>query len=115
MKFYKNTFILLALLYCSANAFSQTAASRPLICYGTVTNPGPLCLIVFKNKLYAMESRLVDSLIRPKTIKSLRIEKEARAAAIYGSRAANGMVVIEIDDADTRREFDRLEPYLSKF
>ena len=84
MKFYKITFILLVLLYCSGNAFSQTETSRPLICYGTVTPPGPICLIVFKNKLYAMEGRLVDSLIRPKTIKSLRIEKEARAAAFYG-------------------------------
>ncbi|PWS26688.1 hypothetical protein DHW03_17935 [Pedobacter yonginense] len=59
-----------------------------------------------------MEARLIDSLIKPKSIKSLKVEKDAAAAAIYGYRAGNGLVLIEIHRRYWKSEFPRLKPYL---
>jgi len=55
---------------------------------------------------------VVDSLIKPKTIKSLKVESDGAGAAIYGYRAANGVVIIEIEKHNWKSEFPKLQPFL---
>nr|WP_295865997.1 hypothetical protein [uncultured Chitinophaga sp.] len=51
--------------------------------------------------------------MKDETAESMTIEKEPKASAIYGSRAANGVVIIVIKDAIARKEYKKLKPYLS--
>lgn len=74
--------------------------------------PGPWCLVLINNRHYAIECGLIDSLIKPKSIKSLKVEKDDAMAAIYGYRAGNGIVIIEIEKRNWKSEFPRLNPYL---
>lgn len=55
--------------------------------YGTLNNTNPLILID------GVEGRLSE--INPNDIESISVLKDAASAAIYGSRAANGVVLIE--------------------
>ncbi len=73
---------------------------------------GPWCLVLINNRHYAIECGLIDSLIKPKSIRSLKVEKDAAVAAIYGYRAGNGIVIIEIEKRNWKSEFPRLKPYL---
>ena len=113
MKFYKPLLLLVLMLSFSSIVFCQTGTLRPS--RSTPVPSGPLCVMIFKNQNYTIESHLVDSLVNPKTIKSLIIEKDARATALYGSRAANGLVLIVIEDKLAEKEFKRLERFLAKF
>lgn len=116
MKFRKTTFLLLSCIFIVSTALSQTAAPIRIVCQSTPVPQGPLYLLIFKKKkLYTIEKRLADSLFNPKTFKSISIEKGVKATAIYGSRAANGVVIIEIDEAHARKEYKRLKPYMAKF
>lgn len=111
MKYYKFVFIITLLLFCGISGFSQTEPTKRLVSRSTIP-PGPLCLLVFKDKTYIIENRLVDSLVRPKNIKSLKIENDAKVTAIYGSRAANGLITIIFEDKKANKELDRMKPYL---
>ncbi|MDD2953567.1 MAG: TonB-dependent receptor [Parabacteroides sp.] len=55
--------------------------------YGTLNNTDPLILID------GVEGRMSD--VNPSDIASMTVLKDAASAAIYGSRAANGVVLIE--------------------
>lgn len=55
--------------------------------YGTLNNTDPLILID------GIEGRMSD--VNPNDIASMTVLKDAASAAIYGSRAANGVVLIE--------------------
>lgn len=95
-----------------SNAFCQQPIKTIPPSFATRIPPGPWCLILINNKHYSIKCRLVDSLIKPKTIKSLKIESDNPATAIYGYRAANGLVLIEIRRRFWRRDFPRLQPFL---
>ena len=117
MKSFRIIYILLLVSLCSTAVFAQkdTVRRGMIPSQAQIIPPGPLCLLVFKHKYYVIEGRLVDSLVNPKTIKSIAVEKEIRAATIYGSRAANGVVIMHVEDKLAKEEFDRLEPFLIKF
>ena len=53
-------------------------------------------------------------MINPNTIEKVAVLKDAAATAIYGVRAAKGVIVVIIKNADSRKEFNRLKPYLEK-
>jgi TonB-linked SusC/RagA family outer membrane protein len=55
--------------------------------YGTLNNTNPLILID------GIEGRLAE--INPNDIESISVLKDAASAAIYGSKAANGVILIE--------------------
>ncbi|WP_084240070.1 TonB-dependent receptor plug domain-containing protein [Pedobacter africanus] len=115
-KFYVTAVFLFALLFCGSTAFSQTAAPTKIVCYATPPPQGPLYVLVFKKKTrYTMDGKVIGSIVNPNTIKSINIQKDAKATAIYGSRAANGVVIIEIDKKHARKEYNRLKPHLDKF
>jgi len=80
--------------------------------FSTKVPPGPWCVVMINNQHYTINCRLIDSLIKPKSIKSLKVEKEGDGAAIYGYRAGNGIVVIEIQRRYWKSEFPKLKPYL---
>ncbi|WP_162237768.1 TonB-dependent receptor plug domain-containing protein [Pedobacter sp. Leaf41] len=53
-------------------------------------------------------------MINPNTIEKVEVLKDAAATAIYGVRAANGIIVVTMKNADSKKEFNRLKPYLEK-
>ncbi|MEM6768606.1 MAG: TonB-dependent receptor plug domain-containing protein, partial [Bacteroidota bacterium] len=62
--------------------------------------------------LYVIDGTFADNMnfLNPKDIESIEVLKDASSAAIYGSRAANGVVIISTkrgsDDGRTRISFD---------
>ena len=114
MRFPKTVLLLVIILCCSSNLFSQSPPPE-LIVRDKLPLPGPLCLIVFKGIAYSIEGESIDSLIVPKTIKRLKIEKADAAWEIYGSRAVNGVVIIIIDDNVASKEYYRLKPYITRY
>ncbi len=113
IKIYQSLLLVVAMIFFSTTAFTQTGSIRPS--YSTPIPSGPLCMMLFKDKYYIIESHLVDSLVNPKAIKSLIVEKDAKATALYGARAANGLVLMVIEDKMMNKEFKRLKSYLTKF
>lgn len=79
-----------------------------------VTKPpfGPWCLVVINYRYCNKDCRLIESLIKPKYIESLKVETGGTGAAMEGYRAANGIVVIEIEKRNWKSEFPKLKPYL---
>lgn len=63
--------------------------------YGTLNNTDPLILID------GVEGRMSD--VNPSDIASMTVLKDAASAAIYGSRAANGVVLIETKKGEGER------------
>ena len=106
--------LLVVLLCCTSSLFSQVPSSK-LNIRDKLAFPGPLCLVLFNNTAYSIESKLVNSLIVAKTIKSLKIEKADDAWKVYGARAVNGVVIISINDNVAIQEYDRLKSYLTKY
>jgi len=70
----------------------------------------PLWIIVFNKKNYVLKSEFASSL-NPNTIENLNISKDAAATALYGVRAANGVIVVTIKKTESRKEYKRLKPY----
>jgi TonB-linked SusC/RagA family outer membrane protein len=62
--------------------------------YGTLNNTDPLILID------GIEGRMAE--LNPNDIASITVLKDAASAAIYGSRAANGVILIETKRGDDR-------------
>jgi hypothetical protein len=114
MKVHKTVLLLGVILCCTSSVFSQVPSAE-LHIRDKLALPWPLCLVMFKDRAFSIESKLVDSLIVPKTIKSLKIEKADNAWKLFGSRAKNGVVIISIDDNVASEEYNRLKPYLNKY
>ncbi len=114
MKSYKIALTILVAFF-AINAFAQVQPSRMPVSHASTIPPGPLCLILINNKLFSIETNFVDSIIKPKTIKSLRIEKGAQAAAIYGYRSGNGVIIIEIENKIAKKEYNRIKSFLTRF
>jgi hypothetical protein len=96
------------------HAYAQKTSKSLPPSFATKIPPGPWCVVMINNQRYTINCRLIDSLIKLKSIKSLKVENEgsAAAAAIYGYRAGNGMVVIEIERRYWKSEFPKLKSYL---
>lgn len=113
----KKHFLILILFQClialnGKLAYAQEPSKSLPPSFATKIPPGPWCLVMINNQHYTINCRLIDSLIKPKSIKSLKVETEGGGAAIYGYRAGNGMVVIEIQRRYWKSEFPKLKPYL---
>lgn len=93
-------------------AYAQEPSRNLPPSFITKIPPGPWCLVIINNRHYAIDCRLIDSLIQPKSIKSLKVEKDGAGAAVYGYRAANGVVIVEIEKRNWKSEFPKLKPYL---
>lgn len=63
--------------------------------YGTLNNTDPLVLID------GVEGRMSD--VNPSDIASMTVLKDAASAAIYGSRAANGVILIETKRGESEK------------
>lgn len=110
MKFFITALILIA--FC-ANAYSQNNTEIKLKCGTTPTGQMPLWIIVFRNKTFVLKNEYTKA-INPNTIETVKVTKDAAAAAIYGFRGAYGVVTINIMNKFARKEFKRLKPYLEK-
>jgi len=109
----KSLFFILLCTAFSFNAYSQTQPTIRLRCSSTISDNPPLWVVVFKKKSYILNDPS-STMINPNTIEKVELLKDAAATAIYGVRAANGVIVVTIKNADSRKEFNRLKPYLKK-
>ena len=64
--------------------------------YGTLNNTNPLILID------GVEGRIAE--VNPNDIGSITVLKDAASAAIYGSRAANGVILVETKKGDGKEK-----------
>lgn len=103
-----------SILFTAQAAFSQHPVKNIAPSFATKIPPGPWCLILINNRHYTINCKLIDSLIKPKSIKSLKVATAESGAAIYGYRAGNGIVIVEIKKQYWKREFPRLSPYIEK-
>lgn len=102
--------------------FGNGAFAQPLtkiICYATVNNStAPLCVVIFgKKKARILKDQPTDSLskiLNTNYIDNLEVLKDAAAAALYGSRGQNGVVVISIKKQFARKAYRELRPYLEE-
>jgi len=104
------SFILLLFVFIT-NSFAQAVPIRLTCCSRPVSENNPLWIIVFKKKGYVINYSSA-SLINPNTIEKVEVLKNAAATAIYGFRAAYGVVVLKIKKTEARKEYKRLKPYL---
>jgi len=82
-------------------------------CSSTISVNPPLWIIVFNKKNYVLKSEFASSL-NPNTIENLNISKDAAATALYGVRAANGIIVLTIKKTQAKEEYKPLKPYLER-
>ena len=85
-------------LYVEKTGNVTGGASRILVrgsnTIGTIGNDDPLFII---DGLPTKRSELFQSL-NPSTIKSIQVLKDAASASIYGSRASNGVIIVDTHD-----------------
>lgn len=47
-------------------------------------------------------------------VENINVYNDATATAIYGKQAADGVIAVTIMKKESRKEYRRLKPYLSK-
>jgi TonB-dependent SusC/RagA subfamily outer membrane receptor len=74
----------------SSLAFAQQPVR--IVCYPSITPKGPLFIINGK----IMDDEKAENFIAPTDVEKIEVIKDAAAAAIYGSRGANGVILVTL-------------------
>ncbi|WP_025144257.1 hypothetical protein [Pedobacter jeongneungensis] len=82
--------------------------------FATVTKPEMLYLTIIHNRHYRMRPVQADSLVKLGQVKDLKVMTVSEGAAIYGYRAAYGVVLVELNPLG-RKAYRRLKAALEKF
>lgn len=109
----KAPIIILLLCILGVKCWSQTEPVIRMRCYVTVSEHQPLWVIAFKKQGYILKQSSAQ-LINPNTIENLNVLKDAASTALYGTRAAYGVIIVTIKKAESRKEYKRLKPYLER-
>jgi len=106
--------LLFSMIFCSC--FSASAQHRKGLPPGfaTATKPEMLYLTIIRNRHYRMRPTQADSLVKLEQVKDLKVKTMTEGAAIYGYRAAYGVVLIELNPL-RRKEYRSLKAALKKF
>ncbi|PST81811.1 hypothetical protein C7T94_18250 [Pedobacter yulinensis] len=107
------------LLFCLLPVFSnqlfaqEKTGLRPS--FSTVTKPELLWLVHIGKKTFTLKKSQVDSLAMQERIEKVRLETGPEATAIYGSRAAHGVVIIQLKKTLPRKVYRELRKQLAPF
>ncbi|MCZ4224477.1 TonB-dependent receptor plug domain-containing protein [Pedobacter rhodius] len=113
INFMKSLYIILLLSISGFNSYAQAEPTIRLRCSATISDNQPLWIMVFKKKNYVLKNEFTNA-INPNTIEKLDVLKDAAATALYGVRAANGVIVVTIKKTESVKEYKRLKLYLTK-
>jgi TonB-dependent SusC/RagA subfamily outer membrane receptor len=105
--------IFLTIFY--GQAFSQNKANTSWRCQSTIVATLPIWLMHYKKKTSTLDSLQAKcGILDPDYIENIEVLKDVAATALYGARAASGIIIITLKKRDAKAEFRRLKPYLTK-